>query len=89
MVDTKKKPKTRACRPKTESAKLAIAKGGSGKNSEAPLAKVNQPDLMVLKGEIEKAIIEFTELVKKIGLKADIILNVAVVIQPQADNNND
>lgn len=89
MVDAKKKPKTRACRPKTESAKLAVAKGGSVKNPEVPLAKVNQPDLMVLKGEIEKAIIEFTELVKKIGLKADIILNVAVVIQPQADNNND
>lgn len=82
------KPKTRACRPKTESAKLAIAKGGSGKFSEAPLAKHKTVDLESLKGEVEKAITEFTQLVQKIGLKADMILDVAVHIQPR-DKNTD
>ena len=82
------KPKTRACRPKTESAKLAIAKGGSGKFSEGVLAKSKPLDLESLKGEVEKAITEFTQLVQKIGLKADIILDVAVHIQPR-DKNTD
>ena len=80
--------KTRACRPKTESAKLAIAKGGSGKISEGVLAKSKPLDLESLKGEVEKAITEFTQLVQKIGLKADIILDVAVHIQPR-DKNTD
>ena len=82
------KSKTRACRPKTESAKLAIAKGGSGKISEAPLAKYNYPKLEELREEIDKTVAEFTQLVQKIGLKADIILDVAVHIQPR-DKNTD